>query len=86
MAVAEVFAGALALYAAIGVVFAILFLVAGIQRIDSQARGAGAGFRLIIFPGVAALWPLLLKRWLRGPFEPPDESNPHRKAALIGGS
>jgi hypothetical protein len=86
MAVAEAFALGLALYATLGAVFAIVFLIGGIQRVDSQARGAGIGFRLIILPGVAALWPLLLQRWLRGPFEPPEESNPHRKAALTGGS
>jgi len=84
MAVAELLAGALALYAAIGVAFAILFLVAGIQRIDPEARGAGVSFRLIVFPGVAAFWPLLLVRWLRGGPEPPLECNPHRKAALPG--
>lgn len=86
MAVAEVLVGVLTAYAVVGAAFAILFLTAGIQRIDSQAHGAGIGFRLIIFPGVAALWPLLLMRWLRGPLGPPDECNPHRRAALRGGA
>ena len=86
MAIAEAFVVALAAYMIIGVVFAIPFLLVGVQRIDVQARGAGAGFRLLIFPGVAALWPLLLRRWIRGLSEPPVERNPHRKAALTGGS
>jgi hypothetical protein len=54
------------LYAAMGLAFAIVFLAVGIGRIDSQARTSGLGFRLIILPGVAALWPLLLTRWIRG--------------------
>jgi hypothetical protein len=62
---AELFVGALTGYAAVGFVFAIAFLARGVSRIDGQAAGAGLGFRLMIFPGVAALWPLLLKRWIR---------------------
>jgi hypothetical protein len=49
-------------YAALGAVFAVWFVVAAIGRIDPAARGAGIGFRLIVLPGAAALWPLLLKR------------------------
>lgn len=63
---AELFAGMLTWYAAAGVVFAIAFVARGVSRIDDQAKGAGIGFRLLIFPGVAALWPLLLNRWIRG--------------------
>jgi len=63
--VAELFVDALTLYAAVGVVFAIAFVARGITRIDAHAEGAGLAFRLIVFPGIAALWPLLLSRWLR---------------------
>ena len=62
---AELFVGALTLYAAMGFVFAIAFLARGVSRVDGQAAGASLGFRLIIFPGVTALWPLLLGRWIR---------------------
>jgi hypothetical protein len=62
---AELFVDALTLYAAVGVVFAIAFVARGISRIDAHAAGAGLAFRLIVFPGIAALWPLLLSRWLR---------------------
>ncbi|HZS05069.1 MAG TPA: hypothetical protein VFD58_09565 [Blastocatellia bacterium] len=72
--------GLFTLYAVIGVLFAILFVTAGVGRIDPAARGASVGFRLIIIPGVAALWPLLALRWLRGA-PPPRERNPHRDAA-----
>jgi hypothetical protein len=52
-------------YAAIGCTFAIAFVTAGIHRMDPQAKRAGLGFRAIILPGVAALWPWLLYRWLQ---------------------
>lgn len=55
-----------ALYAAAGVVFALAFLLLGITRIDNGAKGAGLGFRLLILPGLIALWPLMLIRWLSG--------------------
>ena len=57
---------ALALYAAAGFVFALAFLTFGIGRMDPSARGSGFGFRLTILPGVVALWPLMLVRWIVG--------------------
>lgn len=65
-------------YALMGFLFAAIFVSFGVQRLDSQARGAGIGFRLLILPGVAALWPMLLKRWLGGVNEAPIERTPHR--------
>jgi len=62
---AELFVGALMLYAAMGALFATAFVGRGVSRMDGQAAGAGLGFRLIILPGVAALWPVLLHRWIR---------------------
>jgi hypothetical protein len=50
-------------YAAVGLLFALVFLVRGLERIDAAARGAGLGLRLLLIPGVLALWPLLLQRW-----------------------
>jgi len=64
MAIVELFVLALEVYAAVGLLFAILFITIGVQRIDHAAHGASLGFRLIILPGVAALWPLLLNRWV----------------------
>lgn len=62
---AELFVGTMTAYASMGFVFAIAFLARGVSRIDGQAAGASLGFRLLIFPGVTALWPLLLGRWIR---------------------
>ncbi len=55
-----------ALYFGAGAVFALVFLLIGLTRIDHGAKGAGLGFRLMILPGLIALWPLMLIRWLSG--------------------
>ena len=52
-------------YGAVGVAFATVFVARGIQRVDPVAAGAPVGFRLIVMPGVAALWPLLAVRWVK---------------------
>jgi hypothetical protein len=72
---------ALALYASLGLVFAVPFVWLGVQRVDSEAQGSGIAFRLLILPGVAAFWPMFLYRWRRGIAEPPIETNPHRLSA-----
>ena len=58
--------GGLELYAALGLVFAIGFVGVGVHKLDPAARGTSIGFRLLILPGVAALWPMFLARWTRG--------------------
>ncbi|MDX1503931.1 MAG: hypothetical protein R3325_16350 [Thermoanaerobaculia bacterium] len=68
------------LYLAAGAVFAVLFVLFGAARVDPQARGGSWGFRLAVLPGVAALWPLLARRWAQGE-GPPEERNPHRDRA-----
>lgn len=55
----------LSAYAALGGLFAIAFCAVGVSKTDAVAKGSGIGFRLMIFPGVAALWPLLLTRWVQ---------------------
>jgi hypothetical protein len=75
---AKAFVYTLAAYASLGVGFAVPFVWSGVQRLDSEARGSGIGFRLLILPGVAAFWPMFLYRWRRGITEPPVETNPHR--------
>ena len=78
--VAHVLVWVLAIYMALGVLFAVPFVFRGVNRVDPVARESTRGFRLIILPGVVALWPLLLRRWVRGA-GPPTESNAHRRAA-----
>ena len=76
---------ALGVYAGLGFVFAVAFVLRGAARIDPQAEGGSWGFRLAILPGVVALWPLLARRWARGG-PPPEERNAHRDAARAGGA
>lgn len=57
---------AVALYAAIGLAFALVFVSFALRRIDPGTRGSGLLFRLAILPGVIALWPLMLVRWIVG--------------------
>ena len=71
---------ALTLYALAGLAFALVFVARGVPRVDPAASGAPLGFRLLVLPGVAAVWPLFLGRWLRGA-GPPVERNAHRVAA-----
>ena len=63
---AKIFVYALGIYAGLGLIFAVLFVWIGVQRLDSEAQGSGVGFRLLILPGVTAFWPMLLLRWTRG--------------------
>lgn len=51
-------------YSVVGLAFSIAFVVGGVSRVDSTARDAPWSFRLMILPGVAALWPLMLARWI----------------------
>jgi hypothetical protein len=74
----------LGIYGACGLVFAISFALAGVKKIDPHAAQGSWGFRLLVIPGAAAFWPLLLRRWLTGIKEPPEENNAHRRAARKG--
>jgi hypothetical protein len=62
---AELFVAALTVYGLAGIAFAGGFVIFGIHRVDPVAEHSTIGFRLIVIPGVAALWPLLLTRWLQ---------------------
>ncbi|MBI5862991.1 MAG: hypothetical protein HZB38_00480 [Planctomycetes bacterium] len=55
----------IALYTISGVVIGAAFVCCGVERIDPAARGAPRTFRLLIFPGSVALWPMLALRWRR---------------------
>jgi len=50
-------------YAAIGAVFAAVFLARGVGAIDPAARNSPGRVRLLWAPGVVALWPVMWSRW-----------------------
>lgn len=76
----NVLVGVLGAYVTLGLLFAIPFVLRGVQKIDPVAENGTWGFRLIILPAVVALWPVMLRRWLTGA-PPPAERNAHRRAA-----
>ena len=79
--IAETFLLAVGIYLLCGLVFAIPFVLVGVALIDPHAAHGSWGFRVLIIPGTMFLWPLLARRWLKGVHEPPEETNPHRRAA-----
>lgn len=67
-------------YLILGLVFAVPFALFLVQRVDPSVPGSTWGFRVIIIPGAALFWPLLLWRVVRGQ-KTPAECNAHRAAA-----
>lgn len=80
MTLAEITLIVFGLYFGLGALFALAFVLKGVNVIDPAAHTSTIGFRMLIFPGAMALWPVLLKRWLLRS-NPPAENNPHRRAA-----
>jgi len=63
--VAEMILSALVLYIAGGLVFALAFLALGLRRVDALAAEGSTAFKVLIFPGIVGLWPIVLLLWLR---------------------
>jgi hypothetical protein len=78
--IARVVVGAFELYVLAGLLFAVMFLLAAVARLDPGVAAAPKTLRLLLLPGVAALWPLFASRWIRGA-KPPIERNSHRAVA-----
>ena len=78
--IAQIIVGLFEGYVLAGLGFAFLFLPSGIVRLDHRVDGSPKTLRLLILPGVAALWPILAWRWITSRCEP-VERNPHRAKA-----
>ncbi len=77
----EIFLSLLGIYLLLGLLFAIVFsCFGGAGAIDPSAKSGTWSFRLIIIPGAAIFWPLLLKRWVSRE-TPPEEKSRHRRIA-----
>jgi hypothetical protein len=81
LATARVIVDVISSYLACGAVFAVVFLWKWVGRLDPLAAHGTIGFRVLVFPGVAALWPLFATRLVCGTSMPPDEWTAHRRAA-----
>ena len=79
--IAAVFLVLLGAYLLCGFLFALPLAFLGVRRIDPHASHGSWGFRLLIIPGAMALWPLLLRRWVTGVYETPEECTAHRRCA-----
>lgn len=64
-------------YALTGTGFALMFLPRAVARLDPRVAAAPKTLRLLILPGIVALWPVFARRWITGAHEP-IENNSHR--------
>ncbi len=55
----------LAVYLAVGALFATVIAIKGLARVDAGARDMPWSARLLILPGLLALWPLMLLKCLK---------------------
>jgi hypothetical protein len=74
---------ALLAYLACGIAFSLVFFATLARRLDEDAAKGTLGFRIVTFPGVVALWPLLLRACMRK--TEPRERNAHEDAVRCGG-
>lgn len=69
-------------YAAMGLATAACVLAGLAGRFDPAARKSSWGFRLVVLPGVAFLWPFVLRAAVRG--EGASDRTAHDMAADEG--
>lgn len=88
IAIAQVIINLVSVYFIAGLIFAIPFLLFGVQKLDASAKWDwgfwqifdGIGVRLLILPGSCIFWPLFAMRLWRRKGKP-LERNAHRKLA-----
>jgi hypothetical protein len=56
--------GAFGAYLFVGATCAAVFVSKGLQRIDGAAKDMPWMARLLVVPGLVALWPLMLAKWI----------------------
>jgi hypothetical protein len=61
---------AFGLYVAAGILVGLAFVVAGVTRVLEHPATVTLGARILLFPAAAALWPLVLRRWIRARARP----------------
>jgi hypothetical protein len=61
---------AFAAYVAVGVATGAAFVLFGVTRALEHPAPVSAGARILLFPASAALWPLVLRRWLKAARRP----------------
>lgn len=61
---ASVVLGFAAGWIALGVLVALPFAFFGAPRVLDAAKGSSIAFRLMVLPGAALLWPLVIWKWV----------------------
>lgn len=56
---------AFTIYLLCGLIFALVFVLKGADKIDEGAKDSTIGFKIIIIPGCTIFWPLLLNKWVK---------------------
>ena len=77
MLCAQVIIAVVLAYLALGILFALWFVIVGVTRLDPGSRGAPFAFRMLILPGVAVLWPVMLIKSVRARAAPSPPAEPH---------
>ncbi|MDX2175600.1 MAG: hypothetical protein SF028_03930 [Candidatus Sumerlaeia bacterium] len=75
-AIVDILFLALTGYLAVGLLASVALHARGLTRFDEQARGAAFFFRVLATPGMVALWPLLLLRWMASGGSPLPQLDP----------
>jgi hypothetical protein len=65
--IAELILWASAAYLLVGLAVGSAFVWRGVDHVDAAAVGTTWAFRFMILPGAVALWPLVIRLWLRDP-------------------
>jgi hypothetical protein len=64
MSLAAIFVYALYAYLLVGLVFALWFVAKGVDKLDEVMHESNWKVRLLLVPGSALLWPVLLRKLL----------------------
>lgn len=55
----------LGVYLLAGMLFSIIFLWKGIEKVDAGVKGSGIFFKLLIFPAMTVFWIVFLRKWIK---------------------
>ncbi len=59
----QILSASLVLYVTVGLVIGLAFVIYGVGRVQPGTVTVGA--RILLLPGATALWPFVLRRWLK---------------------
>ena len=51
------------MYIISGILFSLIFIWKGLTKVDHGTKESGKLFKVLIFPGLVAFWPLFLMKW-----------------------